>query len=96
MISILSTGLKVNWSPSDVSKSKNITVPQDIYKKGCVNDVDEALRSAQEIGYPVMIKASEGGGGKGIRRADNADDLPNLFRQVSYKASWLPVYSKLY
>jgi hypothetical protein len=29
-----------------------------------------------------MIKASEGGGGKGIRKAENADDFPNLFRQV--------------
>ncbi|KAJ8315639.1 LOW QUALITY PROTEIN: hypothetical protein KUTeg_007789 [Tegillarca granosa] len=86
------SGLKVNWSASDVSKNKNITVPQDIYKKGCVNDVDEALRSAQEIGYPVMIKASEGGGGKGIRRADNADDLPNLFRQVQTEIPGSPIF----
>lgn len=32
-----------------------------------------------------MIKASEGGGGKGIRKVNNADDFPNLFRQVEYK-----------
>ena len=50
---------------------------------GCVENVDAALAAAQEIGFPVMIKASEGGGGKGIRKADNADDFPNLFRQVS-------------
>lgn len=30
-----------------------------------------------------MIKASEGGGGKGIRKVDNADDFPAAFRQVS-------------
>lgn len=30
-----------------------------------------------------MIKASEGGGGKGIRKVNNADDFPNLFRQVT-------------
>lgn len=30
-----------------------------------------------------MVKASEGGGGKGIRKVNSADDFPNLFRQVS-------------
>lgn len=45
------------------------------------------LKAAEEVGYPVMIKASEGGGGKGIRKVNNADDFPNLFRQVEYKLS---------
>lgn len=40
-------------------------------------------QAAEEVGYPVMIKASEGGGGKGIRKVNNADDFPNLFRQVT-------------
>lgn len=38
---------------------------------------------AEKIGYPVMIKASEGGGGKGIRKANNADELRTNFIQVS-------------
>lgn len=38
--------------------------------------------AAQKIGFPVMIKASEGGGGKGIRKVDIADDFPAAFRQV--------------
>lgn len=46
------------------------------------------LKAAEEVGYPVMIKASEGGGGKGIRKVNNADDFPNLFRQVEYKLSF--------
>lgn len=41
-------------------------------------------QAAEEVGYPVMIKASEGGGGKGIRKVNNADDFPNLFRQVTF------------
>lgn len=47
------------------------------------------LKAAEEVGYPVMIKASEGGGGKGIRKVNNADDFPNLFRQVEYKLFFL-------
>ena len=60
-----------------------ITVPDDIYQKGCVKDVDEGLKSAEEIGFPVMIKASEGGGGKGIRKSNGPEDFANFFRQVS-------------
>ena len=66
----------------DRQKTKTLYVPPDLYQKCCTNDVDSALKAAVDIGYPVMIKASEGGGGKGIRRADNSDDFPNLFRQV--------------
>lgn len=37
--------------------------------QGIVKDADEAVKIAQDIGYPVMIKASAGGGGKGMRVA---------------------------
>lgn len=40
------------------------------------------FQASENIGYPVMVKASEGGGGKGIRKVNSADDFPNLFRQV--------------
>jgi acetyl-CoA carboxylase/biotin carboxylase 1 len=47
-----------------------------------VFDAEAGIKVANQIGYPVMIKASEGGGGKGIRKAENSNDFPNLFRQV--------------
>ncbi len=46
---------------------------------GPVADLDEALRGAEAIGYPVMLKASAGGGGKGMRVVQSAKDLPTAF-----------------
>jgi acetyl-CoA carboxylase, biotin carboxylase subunit len=46
---------------------------------GPVEDVDEALAFAESIGFPVIIKASAGGGGKGMRVAKDADDFARSF-----------------
>ena len=79
----LNSGLTVEWDNTKIGKSsKPVSVPKDVFKKACVNDADEGLKAALAIGFPVMIKASEGGGGKGIRKAENDADFPNLFRQV--------------
>lgn len=43
--------------------------------EGVVKDMDEAVRIGEEIGYPVLIKASAGGGGRGMRVAHNREDL---------------------
>ncbi len=43
--------------------------------KGAVKSIDEAKKIAEECGYPVLVKASAGGGGRGIRRVDSPDDL---------------------
>ena len=57
-------------------------VSGELYQKCCINDASTGVKIAQDIGYPVMIKASEGGGGKGIRKANNDDEFNNFFRQV--------------
>ena len=40
-----------------------------------LKDLDDALKEAERIGYPVMLKACYGGGGRGIRQIDSAEDL---------------------
>lgn len=55
--------------------------------QGVVKDDLDAVRIANEIGYPVMIKASAGGGGKGMRIAWNDDETKEGFRLSSQEAS---------
>ncbi len=53
---------------------------------GPVEDVDEALAFAESIGFPVIIKASAGGGGKGMRVAKDADDFARSFNLARSEA----------
>ncbi|KAM6049509.1 acetyl-CoA carboxylase 1 isoform 6-T7 [Chlamydotis macqueenii] len=85
------SGLRVDWQENDLQK-RILNVPQELYEKGYVKDADDGLRAAEEVGYPVMIKASEGGGGKGIRKVNSADDFPNLFRQVQAEVPGSPIF----
>ena len=53
---------------------------------GEVHTSDEALAVAEKIGYPVMLKASAGGGGKGIRKVEKVEDLVAAFESASREA----------
>ncbi len=50
--------------------------------KDLVENLEEAKRTAAETGYPLMIKAADGGGGKGMRLVKTADDLEPMFKQA--------------
>lgn len=54
---------------------------------GPVSSADEALPIAAEVGYPVLLKASAGGGGRGIRRVDRPEELPAAFAEASAEAT---------
>uniref|UniRef100_D3ZBE2 acetyl-CoA carboxylase n=1 Tax=Rattus norvegicus TaxID=10116 RepID=D3ZBE2_RAT len=86
------SGLTVEWTEDSQHQGKCISVPEDVYEQGCVRDVDEGLQAAEKVGFPLMIKASEGGGGKGIRRAESAEDFPMLFRQVQSEIPGSPIF----
>ena len=59
----------------DVLHSLNIPLPDG----HTAFSVDGALKSAKEIGYPVMLKARAGGGGRGIRMIAAPEDMQNRF-----------------
>lgn len=54
---------------------------------GVLKSPEEALRLAGQIGYPVMLKASAGGGGRGMRVVTDTSDLPSLFTQAQQEAA---------
>jgi acetyl-CoA carboxylase biotin carboxylase subunit len=61
-------------------------VPTVPGSEGAIADADEALRVAQEIGFPVLIKAAAGGGGKGMRVATDAETFPRQFQAAQREA----------
>ncbi len=61
-------------------------VPVAPWSGGPVHDLDEARRQAESIGYPLMIKATAGGGGRGIRSVRQADELAEAFERASSEA----------
>ena len=54
---------------------------------GDIADTDEAVRIASDIGYPVMMKASAGGGGKGMRRVEAAAEFPDALQSCKREAA---------
>lgn len=61
-------------------------VPVTPGSDGVVATVEEALAAAERVGYPVLLKASAGGGGRGIRRCDSPRQLPAAFAQAKAEA----------
>ncbi len=54
---------------------------------GVVADAEDALKWADKVGYPVILKAKAGGGGRGMRIVRSAEELPNLYAAASQEAA---------
>ena len=65
---------------------KDAGVPTVPGSDGKLNSLEEAKKIAKKVGYPVMLKASSGGGGKGIRLCNNEEELVNSYDIVKQEA----------
>ena len=61
-------------------------VPVAFWSNGPVETIDDAIRHAERLGYPLMIKATAGGGGHGIRRVHSANQLARAFESARAEA----------
>jgi biotin carboxylase len=83
----------VGWSGSGLTVNyKKHGLPADLYASACVRTTAEAVACAERIGFPIMIKASEGGGGKGIRKVENVEDVQLAFPQVQGEVPGSPIF----
>lgn len=75
---------------SDKSKAKDVmkeaNVPVIMGSEGALKDYEEAQKVAQEIGYPVIIKAAAGGGGRGMRIVESEENLKNSYLAAESEA----------
>ena len=88
------------WNGSDVTVDVEslrdeqgcVIIPDSIYDSVNIHSVDEARLACQKLGFPLMIKASEGGGGKGIRTLTSEDQLDAAFRAVQSEVPGSPIF----
>jgi propionyl-CoA carboxylase alpha chain len=65
---------------------KNYNVPLVPGVDTAISDIDEAIKIAQGVGYPILIKASAGGGGKGMRLVERSEDFAEQMRMAQNEA----------
>ncbi|MEV3981513.1 carboxyl transferase domain-containing protein [Nonomuraea sp. NPDC049758] len=66
--------------------AEEVGVPVAPWSRGEVATLADALRAGDEIGYPLMLKATAGGGGRGIRMVASADELADAYERTSQEA----------
>jgi len=75
-----------------VDENGIVAVDDDVYDKGCTHSPKEGLEAARKIGFPVMVKASEGGGGKGIRKVDTEENFTALYNAAASEVPGSPIF----
>jgi acetyl/propionyl-CoA carboxylase alpha subunit len=66
--------------------AEEVGVPVAPWSRGEVSTLEDALRAGDEIGYPLMLKATAGGGGRGIRMVASSEDLTDAYERTSQEA----------
>ncbi|MGC1285639.1 MAG: biotin carboxylase N-terminal domain-containing protein, partial [Streptosporangiaceae bacterium] len=67
--------------------AEQVGVPLAPWSGGPVADLEQARAQAEKIGYPLMVKATAGGGGRGIRLVDSPEQLDEAFERASSEAA---------
>ncbi|MBV7314085.1 biotin carboxylase N-terminal domain-containing protein [Shewanella sp. NIFS-20-20] len=70
-----------------IKTSQSQKVPVVPGSHGILNNAEQAVNVANEIGYPVLLKAVQGGGGKGIQVVQRAEDMIGLFQKTATEAA---------
>lgn len=79
--------IKVMGDKIDAKQAvKKFDVPMVPGTDEAITSIEEGKKIAAEIGYPIIIKASAGGGGKGMRTVDSEDDFENQFNRATSEA----------
>ncbi|HJP75806.1 MAG TPA: carboxyl transferase domain-containing protein [Pseudonocardiaceae bacterium] len=66
--------------------AEEVDVPVAPWSRGAVDDLETAKRVALEVGYPLMLKATAGGGGRGIRMIDSEESLVDAYDRTRLEA----------
>lgn len=88
----------IPWSGTGVDKvfidkeTNLVSVEDSVYQKGCCTSPEDGLIKAKQIGFPIMVKASEGGGGKGIRKVEREEDFISLYHQAANEIPGSPIF----
>eukprot|EP01087_Luapelamoeba_hula_P008660 TRINITY_DN2184_c0_g1_i2.p1 TRINITY_DN2184_c0_g1~~TRINITY_DN2184_c0_g1_i2.p1 ORF type:complete len:1896 (+),score=263.11 TRINITY_DN2184_c0_g1_i2:359-6046(+) len=83
----------VPWSGDGITINyKETGVPEDVLGRASVHSAEGARELLKKIGYPAMIKASDGGGGKGIRKVACEEEVEAAFRQVLSEVPNSPIF----
>lgn len=86
----------IPWSGSGIMMNPedcfNPEKCEPIYESAGINSLEEAISKAESVGFPLMIKASEGGGGKGIRKIMSMSEIKLAYEQVRKEVPGSPIF----
>ncbi len=89
-VTLIGPSAKVIKIMGDKIEAKKIAVASGVSTvlgyMGTINDVEQAIKIAEQIGFPVIIKAAAGGGGRGMRVVKNSQEMAKAYQSAKFEA----------